>query len=116
MVAVVRCCADKGHVASDFVAMRVTNDFLVRESRTHIIDPKIESRDTPRCRERHDHGATTGRVDQAGNTTAVQHTGLRIAHEFLAVRKGEGQVLRPIVDDVKIQSLVVRDSADIAPL
>ena len=46
----------------------------------------------------------------------MHDTGLRISHEVLSVRKGEGQVLGPIVDDVEIQSLVVRDSADIAPL
>jgi len=29
----------------------------------------------------------------------VEHTGLWIAHEVVTIRKGKGQVLRPVIDD-----------------
>ena len=77
-------------------------------------DSKVEGRGAPRSDERHDDGAPTRGVDQAGDAAPVKHARLGIAHEFFAVREREGQVLRLVVDDSKIQGPIVGNPADIA--
>jgi hypothetical protein len=95
--------------------MCITNHLLVGQRRAHVVDSKVESGDTPRRDERHDDSTTTCGVDQAGDAATVEHARLGIAHEVFAVREREGQVLGPVIDDAKIQGLVVRDRADVAP-
>ena len=111
----VRGRADEGDVPGDLVAVRVANDFLMGKRRSHVVDSKVESRDAPGSCERHDDGAATRGVDQAGDAATVKHARLRITDEVFAVRKRKAQVLGPVIDDAKVQRLVVRNCADVAP-
>jgi hypothetical protein len=95
--------------------MGVADHFLMRQRRTHVVDAQIESRNASGRRQRHDHRSTAGRVDQARDAAAVKHPRLGISNEVLTVREREREVFGAVVDDPEIESLIVRNRADIAP-
>ncbi len=112
----VRLGAHKRDMPGHFVTMGAADHFLMRQGRTHVVDTKIERCDSPWSSERHDDRSTTGRVDQAGDAATVKHLCLGVAYEIHAIRKGQGEMLRPVVHDSKTQCLVVRNCADVTPL
>ena len=100
------------NVSGHLITVRRADDVLPDETRSQVVDAKIERGNPPRHVERQDGRTATGRVHQSRDHSTVQDPRFGIADELVAIRQAQRQLIGAIVVDTKTERLVVRHAED----